>query len=39
MAEDKMAVLDMLRKATADGDVNVLREGVPRAPTKPVQLD
>ena len=23
-----MAVLDMLRKATADGDVDVLREGV-----------
>jgi putative transposase len=28
MAEDRMAVLDMLRKATADGDVDVLREGV-----------
>ncbi len=28
MAGDRMAVLDMLRKATADGDVDVLREGV-----------
>lgn len=28
MTEDKMAVLDMLRKVTADGDVDVLREGV-----------
>ncbi len=28
MAEDRMAVLDMLRKATADGDVDVLLEGV-----------
>src|SRR6266571_5083614 len=28
MAEDRMAVLDMLRKATADGNVDVLREGV-----------
>ncbi len=28
MAEDRMAVLEMLRKATADGDVDVLREGV-----------
>lgn len=28
MTEDRMAVLDMLRKATADGDVDVLREGV-----------
>jgi hypothetical protein len=28
MAEDSMAVLDMLRKATADGNVDVLREGV-----------
>src|SRR5664280_1951577 len=28
MAEDRMAVLDMLRKATADGDVDILREGV-----------
>ena len=28
MAEDRMALLDTLRKATADGDVDVLREGV-----------
>ncbi len=28
MAEDRMAVLDMLRKATAEGDVDVLHEGV-----------
>jgi transposase-like protein len=28
MAEDRMAVLDMLRKATADGNVDFLREGV-----------
>ena len=28
MAEDRMAVLDMLRKATVDGSVDVLREGV-----------
>ena len=28
MAEDRMAVLEMLRKATSDGDVDVLREGV-----------
>ena len=28
MAEDRMAVLDMLRKATVDGNVDVLREGV-----------
>ncbi len=28
MAEDRMAVLDMLRKATADGNVDVLREEV-----------
>jgi transposase-like protein len=28
MAEDRMAVLDMLRKATVDGKVDVLREGV-----------
>jgi putative transposase len=28
MAEDRMAALDMLRKATAGGDVDVLREGV-----------
>ena len=28
MTEDRMAVLDMLRKATVDGDVDVLREGV-----------
>ena len=28
MAKDRMAVLDMLRKATADVDVDVLREGV-----------
>ena len=28
MAEDRMAVLDMLRKATSDGNVDVLREGV-----------
>jgi putative transposase len=28
MAEDRMAVLDMLRKATTDGNVDVLREGV-----------
>jgi hypothetical protein len=27
MAQDRMAVLDMLREATADGDVDVLREG------------
>ena len=28
MTEDKMAVLEMLRKAMVDGDVDVLREGV-----------
>jgi putative transposase len=28
MAEDRMALLDTLRKATEDGDVDVLREGV-----------
>jgi putative transposase len=28
MTEDRMAVLEMLRKATVDGDVDVLREGV-----------
>jgi putative transposase len=28
MAEDRMAVLEMLRKASADGDVDFLREGV-----------
>ena len=28
MAEDRMAVLDMLRKASAEGNVDVLREGV-----------
>ena len=28
MTEDRMAVLDMLRKATVDGDADVLREGV-----------
>ena len=28
MAEDRMALLEMLRKATADGDVDFLREGV-----------
>ena len=28
MTEDKMAVLEMLRKVTAGGDVDVLREGV-----------
>ena len=28
MTEDRMAVLDMLRKTTADGDVDMLREGV-----------
>ena len=28
MTDDRMAVLDMLRKATVDGDVDVLREGV-----------
>ncbi len=28
MAEDRMALLDTLRKATADGDVDLLREGV-----------
>ena len=28
MAEDRMAVLDTLRKAMADGDVDFLREGV-----------
>jgi transposase-like protein len=28
MAEDRMAVLDMLRKATAEGNVDILREGV-----------
>src|SRR5712692_3198962 len=28
MTGDRMAVLEMLRKATADGDVDVLREGV-----------
>ena len=28
MAEDRMAVLDMLRKATADGNVDILRDGV-----------
>ncbi len=33
MAEDRMAVLDMLRKATADGDVDVLRERQRQAPS------
>ena len=28
MAEDRMAVLEMLRKASADGDADFLREGV-----------
>jgi len=28
MAEDRMAVLEMLRKASADGDIDFLREGV-----------
>ena len=28
MAEDRMAVLELLRKASADGDVDFLREGV-----------
>ena len=28
MAEDRMAVLDSLRKALASGDVDFLREGV-----------
>src|SRR6202162_336636 len=28
MAEDRMALLDTLRKATAEGDVDLLREGV-----------
>ena len=28
MAEDRMALLEMLRKATADGDVDFLREGM-----------
>ena len=28
MAEDRMAVLEMLRKVSADGDVDFLREGV-----------
>ena len=28
MAEDRMALLEMLRKATADGDMDFLREGV-----------
>lgn len=28
MTDDRMAVLDMLRKAMVDGDVDVLREGV-----------
>jgi putative transposase len=28
MAEDRMALLEMLRKATADGDADFLREGV-----------
>jgi transposase-like protein len=28
MAEDRMALLDTLRKATAEGDVDILREGV-----------
>jgi transposase-like protein len=28
MADDRMALLETLRKATADGDVDVLREGV-----------
>ena len=28
MAEDRMALLETLRKATADGDVDFLREGV-----------
>jgi hypothetical protein len=27
MAEDRMAVLDMLRKATADGNVDILHVG------------
>jgi len=28
MAEDRMALLSMLRKATAEGDTDFLREGV-----------
>ena len=28
MADDRMAVLDTVRKAIAEGDVDVLREGV-----------
>ena len=28
MAEDRMALLEMLRKATADGDTDFVREGV-----------
>jgi hypothetical protein len=28
MAEDRLALLEMLRKATADGDPDFLREGV-----------
>ena len=28
MAKDRMAVLELLRKASADGDVDFLREGV-----------
>ena len=28
MADDRMALLETLRKATADGDVDVLRVGV-----------
>ena len=28
MAEDRMALLEMLRKATADGDTDFLRAGV-----------
>ena len=33
MADDRMALLDMVRKASADGDTDFLREGV-RAPRR-----
>ena len=33
MAEDRMAVLEMLRKASADGDADFLREGVRGLPS------
>ncbi len=35
MADDRMAVLDTVRKAIADGDVDFLREGVRAAASAP----